>query len=119
MSGFFGVTSRRNCILDVFFGTDYHSHLGTSRGGVAAYDSEIGLQREIHNIENSPFRTKFEHILDRMTGTSGIGCISDNEPQPLLIRSRLGTYAISTIGVVNNAEQLMEQYFASNFGIWS
>ena len=97
MGGFFGVTSRRNCILDVFFGTDYHSHLGTRRGGMAAYDPKIGLQREIHNIENSPFRTKFEHILDEMSGNAAIGCISDSDPQPLLIRSNLGTYAISTM----------------------
>lgn len=116
MSGFFGVTSHRNCILDVFFGTDYHSHLGTRRGGVAAYDSEIGLQREIHNIENSPFRTKFEHILDRMTGTSAIGCISDGDPQPLLIRSNLGTYAISTIGMINNADVLIERYLSGGSG---
>ena len=73
MGGFFGVTSRRNCILDVFFGTDYHSHLGTRRGGMAAYDLEVGMQREIHNIENSPFRTKFEHILDHMTGCAAAG----------------------------------------------
>ena len=116
MSGFFGVTSRRNCILDVFFGTDYHSHLGTRRGGVAAYDPEIGLQREIHNIENSPFRTKFEHILDHMTGTAAIGCISDSDPQPLLIRSNLGTYAISTIGVINNADELIKQYLSFSGG---
>ena len=75
MGGFFGVTSRRNCILDVFFGTDYHSHLGTRRGGMAAYDAGVGLQREIHNIENSPFRTKFEHILDEMTGNAAIGLL--------------------------------------------
>ena len=86
MGGFFGVTSRRNCMLDVFFGADYHSHLGTRCGGIAAYDPERGLQREIHNIANSPFRTKFEHVFDEMTGTSAIGCISDADPQPLLIR---------------------------------
>ena len=116
MGGFFGVTSRRNCILDVFFGTDYHSHLGTRRGGMAAYDPEIGLQRKIHNIENSPFRTKFEHILDEMSGTAAIGCISDFDPQPLLIRSNLGTYAISTIGVINNADALIEQYLSFSGG---
>ena len=98
MGGFFGATSRRNCILDVFFGTDYHSHLGTRRGGMAAWDKDVGMQREIHNIQNSPFRTKFEGILDEMTGTAAIGCISDTDPQPLLIRSELGTYAICTIG---------------------
>ena len=116
MGGFFGVTSRRNCILDVFFGTDYHSHLGTRRGGMAAYDPEIGLQRKIHNIENSPFRTKFEHILDEMSGTAAIGCISDFDPQPLLIRSNLGTYAISTIGVINNADALIDQYLSFSGG---
>ena len=116
MGGFFGVTSRRNCILDVFFGTDYHSHLGTRRGGMAAYDPDRGMQREIHNIENAPFRTKFEHILDTMTGCSAIGCISDQDPQPLLIRSNLGTYAISTIGVINNAEALMKQYLSFSGG---
>ena len=116
MGGFFGVTSRRNCILDVFFGTDYHSHLGTRRGGMAAYDAKIGLQREIHNIENSPFRTKFEHILDKMTGCSAIGCISDSDPQPLLIRSNLGTYAIASVGLINNADALIEQYLSFSGG---
>lgn len=116
MGGFFGVTSRRNCILDVFFGTDYHSHLGTRRGGMAAYDAEAGMQREIHNIENSPFRTKFEHILDEMTGNAAIGCISDSDPQPLLIRSSLGTYAIATIGIINNAEALINQFLSFSGG---
>ena len=110
MGGFFGAVSKRDCILDVFFGTDYHSHLGTRRGGMAAYDSQLGLQREIHNIENSPFRTKFDGILNEMKGTSAIGCISDTDPQPLLIRSNLGTYAICTIGIINNAEALLQQY---------
>ena len=108
MGGFFGVTSKRDCIPDVFFGTDYHSHLGTRRGGMAAYDKTVGLQRIIHNIENSPFRTKFEHVFDEMIGTSAIGCISDNDPQPMLIRSHLGTYAISVIGVINNVDELLE-----------
>ena len=116
MGGFFGVTSRRNCILDVFFGTDYHSHLGTRRGGMAAYDPEYGMQREIHNIENAPFRTKFEHILDHMTGCASIGCISDQDPQPLLIRSNLGTYAIATIGVINNADALIKQFLSFSGG---
>ena len=80
MGGFFGVVSRHDALADVFFGTDYHSHLGTRRGGMAAYDPDRGLQREIHNIENAPFRTKFEHILDTMTGCSAIGCISDQDP---------------------------------------
>ena len=110
MGGFFGATSRRNCILDVFFGTDYHSHLGTRRGGMAAWDKEVGMQREIHNIQNSPFRTKFEGILDEMKGTAAIGCISDTDPQPILIRSKLGVYAICTVGIINNADALIQQY---------
>ena len=113
MGGFFGIAARQDCLKDVFFGTDYHSHLGTSRGGMAAFDDEIGLQRKIHNIENAPFRTKFEHIFEEMRGRSAIGCISDSDPQPLLVRSRLGTYAICTVGVVNNAEALISQYLSS------
>ncbi len=113
MGGFFGVVSKRDAISDVFFGTDYHSHLGTRRGGIAAFDSKIGLQREIHNIENSPFRTKFEDIADEMFGNSAIGCISDFDPQPLLIRSNIGTYAICIVGLVNNAEDIIEKYLSS------
>ena len=116
MGGFFGAVSHRDCVLDVFFGTDYHSHLGTRRGGMAAYDKEAGLQREIHNIENSPFRTKFEGILGEMKGCAAIGCISDTDPQPLLIRSELGTYAICTIGIINNAEALLRQYLSFSGG---
>ena len=114
MGGFLGITSTRDCMVDVFFGVDYHSHLGTRRGGLAAYDPQIGLQRKIHNIENSPFRTKFEHIFEEMKGTAAIGCISDSDPQPMLIRSRLGTYAISTIGRINNAEALIEECLAKH-----
>lgn len=114
MGGFFGAVCKRDVISDVFFGTDYHSHLGTRRGGMAAYDRELGLQRDIHNIENSPFRTKFEKIFDEMKGTSAIGCISDTDPQPLLIRSNLGVYAIAIVGVVNNSEKLIEDYL--NYG---
>lgn len=116
MGGFFGATSRRNCILDVFFGTDYHSHLGTRRGGMAAWDKEVGMQREIHNIQNSPFRTKFEGILDEMKGTAAIGCISDTDPQPILIRSRLGVYAICTVGIINNAEELIKTHLTYSGG---
>ena len=116
MGGFFGITSRKDCMVDVFFGVDYHSHLGTRRGGLAAYDKEIGLQREIHNIENSPFRTKFEHTLEEMKGNAAIGCISDSDPQPLLIRSCLGTYAISTIGIINNSKELIDQYLSFSGG---
>lgn len=108
MGGFFGITSRKDCLLDVFFGTDYHSHLGTRRGGLAAYDPKIGLQRKIHSIENSPFRTKFERVFQEMQGISAIGCISDTDPQPLLVRSRLGNYAICTIGVINNTDKLIK-----------
>ncbi len=115
MGGFFGVASKRDCLADVFFGTDYHSHLGTRRGGMAAYDKEIGLQRVIHNIENSPFRTKFDHVLEDMKGCSAIGCISDSEPQPLLIRSRLGAYAVCFIGVINNANALIEHCLKSGY----
>ncbi len=110
MGGFFGAISRGDALGDVFFGTDYHSHLGTRRAGIAVYDKEIGLQREIHNIQNSPFRTKFEHVFDDMKGTSAIGCISDYDPQPLLIRSNLGTYAICIIGLINNADELIQKY---------
>ena len=116
MGGFFGITSKKECLADVFFGTDYHSHLGTRRGGLAAYDREIGLQRVIHNIENSPFRTKFEHVFEEMQGTAAIGAISDSDPQPLLICSRLGTFAICTVGVINNAEELIERYLNDGGG---
>ncbi|MBR5570807.1 MAG: amidophosphoribosyltransferase [Oscillospiraceae bacterium] len=116
MGGFFGITSKSDCMMDVFFGVDYHSHLGTRRGGMAAYDREIGLQRKIHNIENAPFRTKFEHIFEEMQGTSVIGCISDSDPQPMLIRSNLGTYAICTIGIINNADALIDRYLSFSGG---
>ena len=116
MGGFFGITSRQDCMMDVFFGIDYHSHLGTRRGGMAAYDKEIGLQRKIHNIENAPFRTKFEHIFSEMEGTSVIGCISDSDPQPMLIRSNLGTYAICTVGIINNADALIDRYLSFSGG---
>ncbi len=110
MGGFFGVTSKRDAIADVFFGADYHSHLGTRRGGIAAYDTELGLQREIHNIENSPFRTKFDGVTREMKGNSAIGVISDYDPQPLLVKSNIGTYAIAIIGRINNAEELINQH---------
>lgn len=116
MGGFFGITSKNECLMDLFFGVDYHSHLGTRRGGLAMYDKEIGLQRKIHNIENAPFRTRFEKIYTEMSGTAGIGCISDTDPQPLLIRSNLGTYAICMIGIINNAQQLIDQYLSFSGG---
>ena len=116
MGGFFGITSKCDCMMEVFFGVDYHSHLGTRRGGMAAYDKEIGLQRKIHNIENSPFRTKFEKIFEEMVGTSAIGCISDSDPQPMLIRSRIGTYALCTVGLINNADALIDNYLSFSGG---
>ena len=109
MGGFFGAVSKNDAVTDVFFGADYHSHLGTRNAGMAAYDPERGLQRVIHNIENSPFRTRFERITQEMRGNAAIGVISDFDPQPLLIRSGLGTYAICMIGIINNAEQLINQ----------
>ncbi len=110
------MAATRDCILDVFFGVDYHSHLGTRRAGVAAYDAELGLQREIHNIENAPFRTKFAKLPDEMRGTAAIGCISDYDPQPLIIRSNLGTYAICMVGHVANADALISKYLSSTGG---
>ncbi|MDY3248779.1 MAG: amidophosphoribosyltransferase [Candidatus Choladocola sp.] len=106
MGGFFGVASKNNCTLELFYGIDYHSHLGTRRGGMAMY-GEQGFQRAIHNIENSPFRTKFERDVEEMEGNLGIGCISDYEPQPLLIQSHLGSFAITTVGKINNMDELL------------
>ncbi len=111
MGGFFGAVSKRDVSLDIFFGVDYHSHLGTRRGGMIVYDKKDGFQRQIHNIENTPFRTKFESDLADFHGCSGIGCISDTDPQPLLVRSHLGLYAISTVGIINNADELIQHYF--------
>lgn len=116
MGGFFGAVSRRDCVLDVFFGVDYHSHLGTRRGGMAALSESTGFIREIHNIENSPFRTKFEHVLDEMHGKACIGCISDTDPQPILIRSDLGVYAICVTGIINNADELTAMYLKNSGG---
>ncbi len=112
MGGFFGAISRRDVTLDVFFGVDYHSHLGTRRGGMILYDRADGFQRQIHNIENTPFRTKFEKDVAKFHGCAGVGCISDTDPQPLLVRSHLGLYAITTVGIINNAEALVERYFS-------
>ena len=114
MGGFFGAISRRDVVLDVFFGVDYHSHLGTRRAGMVMHHKEKGFQRQIHNIENAPFRSKFENDLADFRGCSGIGCISDTDPQPLLVRSHLGLYAITTVGIINNAEALIQQYFSDH-----
>lgn len=118
MGGFFGITSKKKCVLDVFFGVDYHSHLGNVRAGMAAVNSEDGFQREIHNVENSPFRTKFDNIQSRIKGNACIGCISDLEPQPLLIRSKFGTYAITMVGYVANCEKLVKEYLSGGYGIF-
>lgn len=110
MGGIFGVASKSDCVFDLFFGIDYHSHLGTKRGGMAVY-GEDGFERAIHNIENSPFRTKFENDIEKMSGSLGIGCISDNEPQPLMVRSHLGNFAITTVGRINNMDELIVASF--------
>ncbi|MCI8274591.1 MAG: amidophosphoribosyltransferase [Lachnospiraceae bacterium] len=114
MGGFFGVASKSDCVFDLFFGTDYHSHLGTRRAGMVTYDKEKGFDRAIHNIENSPFRTKFDRDANSMKGNLGIGCISDYEPQPLLIRSHHGTYAITTVGKINNADAIADKLLQSS-----
>lgn len=113
MGGFFGVASKEDCIFDLFFGTDYHSHLGTRRAGMAVYDKKNGFNRAIHNIENAPFRTKFDKDVNEMHGHMGIGCISDYEPQPLIIRSHHGTYAITTVGRINNKAEIEKKLFQS------
>lgn len=113
MGGFFGVASKEDCVLQLFYGVDYHSHLGTRRGGMATY-GEDGFNRAIHNIENSPFRTKFDRDVGEMKGNLGIGCISDFEPQPLLISSKLGSFAITTVGKVNNYEELLASLYDSS-----
>lgn len=110
MGGIFGVISKKDCVLDLFFGIDYHSHLGTKRGGMVVY-GENGFDRAIHNIENSPFRTKFERDVNEMKGNSGIGCISDNEPQPLIVRSHLGSFAITTVGHISNKDELLKMTY--------
>ncbi len=115
MGGLFGAVSKGDCVFDLFFGTDYHSHLGTRRGGLTVYDPEKGFQRSIHNIENSPFRTKFENDITEMSGHSGIGCISDSEPQPLIVRSHLGNFAITTVGRINNIDKLIELCFDKGY----
>ncbi len=113
MGGFFGAISKNDCVTDVFFGTDYHSHLGTRRGGMTAYSENKGFQRALHSIENSPFRTKFEKDMDSMEGNLCIGCISDSDPQPILVRSKLGVYAICAIGIINNANELSDELLKS------
>ena len=112
MGGFCGAVSKRDVVYDVFFGVDYHSHLGTKRAGLIFFDENDGFQREIHSIENTPFRTRFENDLDSFHGKSGIGCISDTNPQPLLMRSHLGVFALTTVGCINNEQELVDRYLA-------
>lgn len=108
MGGFFGVASKESCTFDLFFGTDYHSHLGTRRAGMAVY-GENGFSKEIHNIENTPFRTKFDKELAGLEGRYGIGCISDYEAQPILVRSHHGSFAITTVSKINNADEIVAE----------
>ena len=112
MGGFFGVVSKEDCVNDVYFGTDYHSHLGTSMGGMAIWNGN-SFNRSIHSIENTQFRAKFESDLPNLHGQQGIGCISDTDPQPLTVRSRLGQYAITTVGRINNLDAIVEDMFAN------
>ncbi|HOC32962.1 MAG TPA: amidophosphoribosyltransferase [Ruminococcus flavefaciens] len=112
MGGFFGAASKNDCVTDVFFGTDYHSHLGTRRGGMTSYSEDCGFQRNIHSIENSPFRTKFENDVVRMKGKLCIGCISDTDPQPILVRSKMGLYAVCSVGIIRNADTLVDELLA-------
>ena len=112
MGGIFGVASKSDCVMDLFFGIDYHSHLGTRRGGMTVYSRSSGFNRVIHNIENSPFRTKFDKEVTEMKGNLGIGSISDYEPQPLIVRSHHGTYAITKVGKINNTDAIIKDLFA-------
>ena len=115
MGGFFGVVSKEDCSLDLFFGVDYHSHLGTRRGGIAVFKDNGKFERSIHNIQNSPFRTKFESDIQDMKAKMGIGCISDYEPQPLLVHSHLGDFAITTVGIVTNKDELVKEVLDSGY----
>jgi len=114
LGGIFGVVSKKDCVADLFFGTDYHSHLGTRRGGMAVYDKEEGFDRAIHNIENSPFRTKFERDVQEMKGQIGIGCISDSDPQPLIVRAHYGNFVLTTVCRINNADDIVERVLSKH-----
>ena len=115
MSGFFGVAAKEDCVFDLFFGVDYHSHLGTRRGGMIVYGDEGGYNRAIHNISNAPFRTKFDKDVQEMKGRIGIGCISDYEPRPLLFRSHHGSYALTTVSKINNMDELVDELLNKGF----
>ena len=108
MGAFFGVASKRDCVLDIFFGVDYHSHLGTLTGGMLIHDEEKGFNRQIHSITNTPFRTKFDKDFKEMKGNLGVACISDYEPQPLIVRSHHGTFALTTVSKINNTDEILE-----------
>lgn len=114
MGGFFATASKEDCVFDLFYGVDYHSHLGTRRAGMAVYSEESGFDKAIHNIENAPFRTKFTKESNEMHGTLGIGCISDFEAQPILVRSHHGTFAVTTVGKINNADEIVDQIIKTN-----
>lgn len=116
MGGFFGITSKRSCIADVYFGADYHTHLGTHSGGMAAYDKKIGLQRKIRHIDKAPFRTQLADCLDTMHGNAAIGCVNDTEPQPMLIRSKHGAYALCYVGNIINKDALIKKYLVKTGG---
>ncbi len=118
MGGIFGITAKSDAVQDVFFGVDYHTHLGKARAGMASVSPDGFFQREIHNIENSPFRTKFDNIASRLEGNACIGCISDADPQPLLIKSKFGTYAITMVGMISNSEAIVDNYLKNNYGIF-
>ena len=117
MGGLFGIVSKEDCVSDLFYGTDYHSHLGTRRGGLAVKNAD-GFTRFIHNIENAQFRSKFEQDITNLHGNRGIGIISDNEDQPVLIGSHLGKYAIATVAKINNTEELVEKIFGKRTTIF-
>ena len=114
MGGFFATASKEDCVFDLFYGVDYHSHLGTRRAGMAVFSEENGFDKAIHNIENAPFRTKFTKESNEMHGTLGIGCISDFEAQPILVRSHHGTFAVTTVGKINNADEIVDQIIKTN-----
>mgnify|MGYP001764123449 CR=1 FL=1 len=117
MGGFFGTISKSACSTDLFYGTDYNSHLGTRRGGMATYDKEAGFTRSIHNLESSYFRTKFEPALDKFVGNAGIGIISDTDAQPIVINSHLGKFAIVTVAKINNIEELEQDLLKAKYAL--
>ncbi|MDE7376121.1 MAG: amidophosphoribosyltransferase, partial [Muribaculaceae bacterium] len=114
MGGFFGTALKRDCVTDLYYGTDYNSHLGTKRGGMATYDPELGFVRSIHSLESTYFRTKFENVLPRFKGCLGIGVISDNDSQPIVVNSHLGKFAIVTVAKIQNMDLLETEMLAQH-----